>query len=328
LNDLRNATVVITGASSGIGKAAALAFARRGANLALAARRLPALEEVAYLCEQLGVRAIAVEADVTEFEAMERLAQRAMEAFGRIDVWINNAGTGLFGAFPDGGIAAHKRVVETNLFGAMNGAAAVLPYLRRQGRGILITNISLGGFAPVPFAAAYAASKFGLRGFTASLRQELADAPPGISVCSVYPAVIDSPGLHHGANYSGRALSPGAPVYTPEDVAEAMVALALAPRDEVAVGWPSRAAWLGYALAPWVTERILGFVFRRYLKHARPAPETSGNLFRPVAAGTSVRGGFGGGPALLQGKGLALAGIGAAVLLVLLRGRRSRSGRF
>jgi short-subunit dehydrogenase len=210
--------------------------------------------------------------------------------------------------------------VETNLFGAMNGAAAVLPYFRRQGRGILITNISLGGFAPVPFAAAYAASKFGLRGFTASLRQELADVP-GVSVCSVYPAVIDSPGLHHGANYSGRALSPGAPVYTPEDVADAMIALALAPRDEVAVGWPSRAAWLGYALAPWVTERILGLVFRRYLKHARPAPETSGNLFKPVEAGTSVRGGFGGGPALLQGKGLAAAGLGAVALLLVLRRR-------
>jgi hypothetical protein len=116
-------------------------------------------------------------------------------------------------------------------------------------------------------------------------------------------------------------LSPGAPVYTPEDVADAMVALALAPRDEVAVGWPSRAAWLGYALAPWATERILGLVFRRYLKRARPAPETSGNLFQPVEAGTSVRGGFGSGPALLQGKGLAAAGLGAVALFLVLRRR-------
>ena len=204
-------------------------------------------------------------------------------------------------------MAAHKRVVETDLFGTMNGTAAVLPHFRRQERGILINNISLGGFAPVPFAAAYAASKFGLRGFTAGLRQELADAP-GIAVCAIYPAVVDSPGLLHGANYSGRALSPGAPVYTPEDVAEAMVGLAFEPRDEVIVGWPSRAARLGYAVAPGTTERLLGFMFRQYPKRARPAPETAGNLFQPVESGTSVRGGFGSGPALLQGGGLAPRG--------------------
>ncbi|MEP6589465.1 MAG: SDR family NAD(P)-dependent oxidoreductase, partial [Polaromonas sp.] len=124
------AVVVLTGASSGIGRATALAFAREGAHLVLAARGLEALDKVAAECEMLGAQALAVPADVTDADSMRGLASAAIERFGPIDVWINNVGIGAVGAFDATPIEAHQRVIEANLIGHMNGAHAVLPHFR------------------------------------------------------------------------------------------------------------------------------------------------------------------------------------------------------
>jgi short-subunit dehydrogenase len=317
--DIDGLSVVITGASSGIGRAAARTFARRGARLTLAARREDLLREVAAECQELGAHAIAVPTDVTDAEAMEDLADAARRAFGRIDVWINNAGTGVFGPYMNADIALHRRTVEVNLLGAMHGAYAVLPIFKRQGAGILINNISLGGWAPTPFAAAYTASKFGLRGFAAALRQELGDQRH-IHVCGVFPAMIDTPGLDHGANVSGRQIDPGPLIYAPEDVAEAFVSLVRWPRDEIAVGWPARAAQVAYALAPGPTEHIMGAVIRRSLDRAERAPRTQGALLEPVPQGRGVSGGWRDRKGLPRSArtpstvvGLALAGLGLLV---------------
>jgi short-subunit dehydrogenase len=288
---LPGAVVVITGASSGIGRATARHFARMGACLVLAARRHELLREVVHECERLGGRAMAVPTDVTDAEAVRRLADAAVEAFGGIDVWVNNAGAGVFGPFTEARIELHRQVVEINLLGTMHGAAAALPVFLRQGHGVLINNISMGGWAPTPFAAAYTASKFGLRGFTASLRQELKHHRD-IHVCAVFPSIIDTPGFGHGANVSGRALAPTGTIYAPEDVAQAIAGLVERPRDEVAVGWPARAGQVAYALAPRPTENLLGAAMRRYLRNAPPAPRTEGALMRPVPKGTGVSGGL------------------------------------
>lgn len=290
-SSLQNRVVVITGASSGIGRATARAFSQRGAHVVLAARRERALRTVARECEQNNTGALVVPTDVTNPKAVENLAQQALAAFGRIDVWINNAGVGLFGPFVAADVKTHRRVIETNLFGTMYGAAAVLPHFLRQREGVLITNVSIGGLAPVPFASAYTASKFGMRGFLASLRQELSHVR-SIHICGVFPASIDTPGYQHGANVSGVELRPARPVFPPEAVAETMVAVALKPRAEVAVGWPTRLAQFGYALSPQLTERSAGTFIRSYLKVASPALKSQGNLFLPVSAGTGPTGGW------------------------------------
>jgi short-subunit dehydrogenase len=316
---LRGRVVVITGASSGIGRAAARAFAREGARLTLAARHRDTLEEVAAECIAEGAEVLVVPVDVSEEIPMFRLARATDDAYGGIDIWINNAGIGLFGPFAEADMEAHRRVVETNLFGTMNGATAVLPIFLRQRRGVLITNISLGGFAPVPFASAYTASKFGLRGFMAALRQELAHEP-GIHVCSIFPSMIDTPGFQHGGNVSGVALRPAPPVYPPEKVAAALVDLALHPRDEVSVGLPSRVARISYGMMPGLTERMIGGVFRRYLKKANPEPRRRGNLFGPSKAPLTPEGGWRRRPrAASAATTLACVGFGGVTAIALLR---------
>jgi short-subunit dehydrogenase len=324
--------VVITGASSGIGRAAALAFAGKGASVVLAARRAEVLTSLAAECEALGGRALAIPTDVTDAEAVQRLAREAEDAFGGIDVWINNAGTGVFGAYQDADIALHRRTIEVNLLGTMHGAFAVLPIFLRQNRGILINNISLGGWAPTPFAAAYTASKFGLRGFTASLRQELR-AHRNIHVCGVFPAMVDTPGFVHGANMSGRTLDPGPLLYQAEDVAETFVSLVRAPQDEVAVGWPARAGQIAYAMAPQITENILGVAFRYLLSRARPAKSSEGTMIEAGPQGTSIDGGWLSRkqlpPAGVISQGLAALGLAAGVALLAsaVARRAGRSGQ-
>jgi short-subunit dehydrogenase len=289
--DLQDVRVVITGASSGIGRAAARAFAQRGASLTLAARREAVLRDVAAECVAMGGRAVVVATDVTDADAVTELARRADEAYGGIDVWINNAGTGVFGPFQHGEMELHRKTVEVNLLGTMHGAYAVLPVFLRQHKGILINNISLGGWAPTPFAAAYTASKFGLRGFTASLRQELSHHSR-IHVCAVFPSMIDTPGFVHGANVSGRNLDPGPFLYRPEEVAETFVRVVQRPRDEVAVGWPARAGQFSYAALRAPTERIMAAAFHYLLARAKNAPITSGAITGPVPRGTAASGGW------------------------------------
>lgn len=332
-DEFRGATIVVTGASSGIGRATALEFARHGGHVVLAARRASGLTQVAEICRELGGGAQVVETDVTDEASVQRLASEALRRNGRIDFWVNNAGTGVFGAFQEADMALHRKTIEVNLIGAMNGAAAALPIFLRQRRGVLINNISMGGWLPTPYAAAYTASKFGLRGFTASLRAEMSEWPD-IHVCGVFPSMIDTPGFAHGANVSGRSLNPGPLLYSAQDVAATIVSVARRPRDETAVGWPARAGQVAYTLARGLSERASAAIFRGLLRRADHAPHVRGALERPVREGVGttgdwmIRNSVPPAGALSAIAGVALAStlsIGAAALAVRASRRRATS---
>ncbi|ANN72642.1 SDR family oxidoreductase [Bordetella bronchialis] len=287
---ISGSVIVLTGASSGIGHATALAYAREGATLVLAARDTPALQAVAAACRHAGVPALAVPTDVTDPEQVRSLADTAIREFGHIDVWINNVGTGAVGRFDQVPVQAHRRVIEANLLGHLYGCHAVLPHFRQRRRGVLINMISIGGWTATPYAASYAASKFALRGFTESLRAELADVPD-VAVCELYPTFVDTPGMRHGANYSGKHLRPASPMLDPREVAAALVALARRPRPSTMLGsvaWPAR---LAHTVAPDLSAGITRRVMDGAFKAAKPAPVGDGNLFAP-STGHAIDGGF------------------------------------
>jgi short-subunit dehydrogenase len=289
---LKNKIVVITGASSGTGKAIALEFAAQQAQLVLGSRNLEAMLECAAECEELGARVKCVVTDVTDEDAMIELAAAAHAFGGKIDVWVNNAGVLAAGPFDETPMSVHDQVIRTNLMGYIHGAHAVMPYFKKQEHGVLINNISIGGFLPVPYGVGYSASKFGLRGFSAALKAELTDWPD-IHICDAFPAFLDTPGIQHAANYTGKVLKPAPPVYDPRRVAIAIVQLALKPQKELMIGSTSVLLRLAHGLFPELTRGIASLVIKTYLKNADELPKTNGNLFSPVDYGNSVYGGWG-----------------------------------
>lgn len=286
---LSGKVVVITGASSGLGRAAALELAHRKARVVVAARRAETLEDTAKKCREAGASVMAIAADVTKEADVAELVNRAQELTGGIDVWVNNAGVTAFGSLADTPLEDHRRVIETNLWGAIYCARAVVPVFRRQGHGVLINVGSVLSKIGQPFVPSYVISKFALRGLSEALRAELADQPD-IHVCTLLPYAIDTPHFQSGANLVGRKAYAMPPMQSPEHVARELASLAERPRRELHV---PRVAALGlglHALFPRLVEHVIHEALGRWHFGAMQQIDAQGNLWTPAKELPSARG--------------------------------------
>lgn len=276
---LRGKTVVITGGSSGVGRAAAEAFALEGCNIVVAARGKEALEETVALCRDLEVSAMAVPTDVSIASDVQNLANKALEFNGRIDIWINNAGVMASGKFEDIPMDLNEQVIKTNLFGYMHGAYSVLPVFKKQNEGILINNISIGGFMPAPYSAVYSATKFGIRGMMECLHGEISDFPE-VHICNIFPQIQRSTGNMHSAKYSGLDFKIPPFAADPRDTAAKMVELAKTPRKEMFPDVMSRVLTGMYKFFPKPVINTASAGMRLMMK-LKNAPSDSGNVLQP-----------------------------------------------
>ena len=291
-SELSGKTVVIAGASSGIGRGAAERLAALGANVVVAARRGDVLDELAAEIAAAGGSALAVATDVSDSGAVARLADAAVARFGRIDVWINNVGIGALGLFWEVPVEDHRRVVDVNLTGLMYGAHAALRQFLEQGAGVLLNIGSVESEVPLAYQSSYAATKAAVLSLSRSLNEELrlVGRHDTIKVGTVMPWAIDTPWWSHAANYTGQAPRM-ALMDDPSVVVDAIVAACTDPKEEQPVGPKARAADVSHHLFPDLTERLSAKIADAELDRAGRAPHTAGSIHEPSPEGVTVDGG-------------------------------------
>lgn len=236
LKPLNQQVIVVTGASSGIGLCTAKLAAERGARVMLIARSEETLEKVAGEIQEAGHEAMYFAADVADRKKMEVAARKAVEGFGRIDTWVNDAGVSIYGRLDEVSDPDSRRLFETNFWGVVNGSLVALPYLKAQG-GALINLGSEVSEAVVPLQGMYSASKHAVKGFTDVLRVEVEELEKArVSITLIQPTAVDTPFPHHARNYMEREPKLPPPVIDPEDVAEAILKAATEGGRDVKVG--------------------------------------------------------------------------------------------
>jgi len=276
-NSLMGKNVVITGASSGVGRAAAEAFALQGCNIVAVARGQKGLDEVLEYCRGLNVQAIGVSADMSIAEDVQNVTRQALAMGGKIDIWINNAGVMASGKFEEIPMEIHQQVLRTNLFGYMHGAYNAIAVFKKQNQGILINNVSIGGFMPAPYSAVYSASKFGIRGMMECLQGELSNRKD-IHICNLYPQLQNSTGNLHSAKYSGFDMKIPFIASDPRDTAQRMVELAQHPKKDLFPDLRAAALTSTYRLFPKMVINSASAALRVKMKRNKEKEDDPGNV--------------------------------------------------
>jgi NAD(P)-dependent dehydrogenase (short-subunit alcohol dehydrogenase family) len=321
LKRLEDQVIVITGGTSGIGLATAKRAAERGARVVLCSRNEGELKDTVSAIEQRGGKARSVVADVANQADMERLASVAIEEYGALDTWVNNAGVSFYGRLMEVAIEDMRRLFEVNFWGTVYGTRAAVPHLRNNG-GALINMGSIVSDRAIPLQGAYSASKHAVKGFTDALRMELEEEKAPISVTLIKPSAIDTPYFQHAKNYMSVEPKPPAPVYAPEVVANAVLRAAEHPVRDITIGGGGRLlSAMGTALP-----RLTDFYMERSMFGSQrsdvPAERGEGNLYQSSGDEGKERGEYQGRvrrsslytrTALSPGKALLAAGIGLAV---------------
>lgn len=277
LKPLRDQVMVITGASSGIGAATARMAAERGAKVVLVARQEEALKAVLDDIVRGGGSAISVAADVGVQDDHDRILERAIQSYGRVDTWVNNAGVSIFGKLESVPLEDQRKLFDTDYWGVVYGSMVAVRHLKKSG-GALINVGSEVSDRAVPLQGAYSAAKHAVKGFTDALRMELREEGAPVSVTLIKPASIATGFTSHARNYMDVQPSLPPPVYAPEAVADAILHAAEHPARDLYVGSASRAiSALGQNM-PSLADRMAGWLFRQQ-RGGTPAGGGSDSLY-------------------------------------------------
>src|SRR5215207_3515263 len=293
LKPVEEQVVALMGASSGIGRGTALRFANRGAKVVVSARNEKGLNSLVEEIRGKGGQATAISAEVTEFEQVKAVADRAVEVYGRLDTWVHLAAVLLVASFEETTPEEFARVIDVNLMGQVYGAMAALPHMKREGGGALIHVSSMGAKRSIPLQSAYCASKHGIDGFLESLRVELQHEKLPISVTQVMPATINTPFFDKARTKLGVKPVAPPPIYQPGIVADAVLFAAERPARDLVVGGAARAIVMAQQISPRLLDvllRVRGFEVH-YTSEPKPedAPD---NLFEPIDGYNTVEGSF------------------------------------
>lgn len=284
LKPLDQQVIVITGASSGIGLATAEAAAKEGAKLVLAARSEQTLHEVVQRINANGGDAIYVTADVAERQQVRGIAEAAVQRFGRIDTWVNDAGLSIYGRLDEVGEEDARRLFDINFWGVVNGSLVALPFLLRQG-GALINVGSEVSEAVVPLQGMYSASKHAVKGFTDALRVEIEEVDKAqVSITLIQPTAVDTPFPQHARNYMDQEPKLPTPMIEPQKVAEAILKAAVKHERDVKVGAGAVLNTTLGKIAPGLGDKASAKQADRQ-QYQEPPRDPEGTLYKPGESG-------------------------------------------
>ena len=293
LKSIDQQVVVVVGASSGIGRDTALKFAQKGAKVVVSARSKEGLATLVEEISAVGGTAIAVPADVADFDQVKAIAEKTVEHFGRLDTWVHLAATSVFATFDNVTPEEFKRVVDVTLMGQVYGAMAALPYLKREGRGALIHSTSLEGRRSLPYQSAYSASKHGAIGFIDAMRLELKNQGHPISVTNIMPGVINTPFYNKGKTKLGVKPTGVPPYYSASLVTDAILYAAEHPVRDYIVSDVGRILDIAQRISPGFVDALLLAIAFPFQKTNEPKSEDApNNLYEPIQGYDKVNGDF------------------------------------